>query len=133
MPTNSGYVSYVLEQLSALGQVSARRMFGGVGLYHGGLFFGLLANDTLYFKVGDSNRADYESRGMGRFRPYRDRPELSMTYYEVPADVLEDSEELTGWARRSVEVALACAKSATTPSKRKVKSARPAKGRGRAK
>jgi DNA transformation protein and related proteins len=132
MPTNPGYVSYVLEQLSALGQVSARRMFGGVGLYQGGLFFGLLFNDTLYFKVGDSNRADYESRGMGRFRPYRDRPELSMTYYEVPADVLEDAEELIGWARRSVEVALACAKSAPS-SKRETRSTPRAGRRGRAK
>ena len=113
MPMSAGYASYVLEQLTGLGQVTSRRMFGAVGLYQGGLFFGLVSGDTLYFKVGDRNRADYEERGMRRFRPYRDRPELSMTYYEVPADVLEDAEELIVWARRSVDEALSTAKRRT--------------------
>jgi DNA transformation protein len=59
----------------------------------------------LYFKVDDTNRPDYENRHMPRFRPYRDRPELSMTYYEVPADVIEDPEECVAWALRSVAAA----------------------------
>jgi len=42
---------------------------------------------------------------MSAFRPYADRPELSMSYYEAPADVLEDPAQLVSWARRSVAVA----------------------------
>ena len=57
--------------------------------------------------MDDSNRADYSKRGMGPFRPYADRPQLSMAYYEVPADGLEDPAELVSWARRSVAVAMA--------------------------
>ncbi len=95
---------YVLEQLGALGAVAPRRMFGAVGLYCDGVFFGLIAGDVLYFKVGESNRGDYAARGMSRFRPYRDRPHLSMNYYEVPADVLEEPEECVLWARRSLNV-----------------------------
>ncbi len=95
---------YVLEQLGALGAVTARRMFGAVGLYCDGVFFGLIAGDVLYFKVGESNRGDYAARGMSRFRPNRDRPHLSLNYYEVPADVLEDQEECVLWARRSLNV-----------------------------
>ncbi|MGO9425108.1 MAG: TfoX/Sxy family protein [Steroidobacteraceae bacterium] len=95
---------YVLEQLGALGAVAPRRMFGAVGLYCDGVFFGLIAGDVLYFKVGESNRGDYAARGMSRFRPYRDRPHLSMNYYEVPADVLEEPEECVLWARRSLNI-----------------------------
>ena len=84
-------------------------MFGGAGLYQDDVFFGLLFRDTLYFKVDGTNRADYELRGMGRFQPYPDKPYMSFTYYEVPADVLEDREELTSWARRSIAAALAVA------------------------
>jgi DNA transformation protein len=101
MAVKDEFLQYVLEQLAGLGRVSGRRMFGGVGLYHGELIFGLIARDTLYFKVSDANRPDYEARGMGRFRPYPDKPHWSMTYYEVPADVLEDADECSAWARKS--------------------------------
>ena len=110
MPVTSDYLNYVLEQLAGLGGVSARRMFGGVGLYCEELFFGLIDNDTLYLRVNDDNRADYTVRGMGQFRPYADRPELSMTYYETPAEILEDPAQLVVWAQRSVAAALAAAK-----------------------
>jgi len=105
MPVSNDYVQYVLEQLARLGSVTSRRMFGGVGLYCEGLFFGLISDDTLYFKVNDANRPDYESRGMGAFRPFRDKPDVSMTYYEVPADALEDGDELVAWARKAVAIA----------------------------
>jgi DNA transformation protein and related proteins len=110
MASRNEYLQYVLEQLAALPRVTSRHMFGGFGLYCDGLFFALIFSDTLYFKVGDANREEYESRGMNRFRPYEDRPELSMTYYEVPADVLEDVEAVVAWARRAVDAALASAK-----------------------
>jgi DNA transformation protein len=107
MAVSEGYLNYVLEQLSGLGRVTPRRMFGGVGLYHGERFFGVVFRDTLYLKVDDANRSDYETRGMDRFRPYADKPHLSMTYYAAPADILEDAEECTLWARRSVAAASA--------------------------
>jgi DNA transformation protein and related proteins len=106
MAASNEYLQYILEQLANLSQVSSRRMFGGFGLYSGSQFFALVFGDTLYFKVGDASRPDYESRGMRRFQPYKDKPLLSMSYYEVPADVLEDADELVVWARRAVEAAL---------------------------
>jgi DNA transformation protein len=102
MAVGADYLQYVLEQLARTGRVSSRRMFGGVGLYCDGVFFGIIDDDTLYFKVDDSTRADYEARGMKPFRPYRDKPEVSMSYYTVPVDVLDDAEDLVAWARRSV-------------------------------
>ena len=105
MTVSADFLAYVLDQLRELDNVSSRRMFGGAGLYRDELFFGLISDDTLYLRVDDSNRADYSARGAAPFRPYADRPELSMSYYEAPADVLEDARELAEWARRSVAVA----------------------------
>ena len=105
MTVSADYLQYVLDQLAAPGEVSARRMFGGVGLYSDELFFGLIAEDTLYLRVDDSNREDYTARGAAPFRPYADRPQLSMSYYEAPPGVLEDARQLSEWARRSVAVA----------------------------
>ncbi|HAK58914.1 MAG TPA: competence protein TfoX [Nitrospiraceae bacterium] len=104
MPVTQGYIDYVLDQLAALGPVDAKRMFGGVGLYSGGSFFGLIAADVLYFKVDESTRSGYESAGMGPFRPYG-KDSYAMQYYEVPADVLEDPDQLQQWAEGAISVA----------------------------
>jgi len=79
-------------------------MFGGVGVYAAELFFALLDDDTLYFKVDDATRPQFEHRGMAPFRPYGDDGEV-MGYYEVPADVLEDPEELGAWVGAALGVA----------------------------
>jgi DNA transformation protein len=121
MPVSNDYLQYVLEQLAGLGQVAARRMFGGVGLYHGERMFGLISADTLYFKANDSNRADYVERGAERFRPFADKPLLSMTYYALPADILEDAEECVRWSRKSAAVASAARTPAARRSKKKIR------------
>ena len=79
-------------------------MFGGVGIYAAELFFALLDDDTLYFKVDDSTRPRFEDRGMTPFRPYGEDGEV-MQYYEVPADVLEDPEALGAWVEAAIAVA----------------------------
>jgi DNA transformation protein len=104
MRVTDGFRAFVLEQLAGVTSVRARSMFGGVGLYAGDLFFGLIAADTLYLKVDDGNRGRYEAAGMAPFRPYPDRA-MAMPYYQVPAGVLEDGDALAAWARASVRAA----------------------------
>jgi DNA transformation protein len=103
MSVSDGYRTYIIEQLAALPALSTRRMFGGLGIYSDALFFALIDDDVLFFKVDDANRDDYVSRGMKAFMPFPGQPSLG--YFQVPADVIEEAEELTRWARRSVEVA----------------------------
>lgn len=103
MAFSEGYRDFVLEQLERVCPVTARSMFGGVGLYAQGLFFALIAEDRLYFKVDNSTRPDFERLSMGPFRPFGE--DKAMGYYEVPADVLEDRAQLEGWMRKAIEVA----------------------------
>ncbi|HEV2669521.1 MAG TPA: TfoX/Sxy family protein [Gemmatimonadales bacterium] len=105
MPVSPSFRTFVLEQLGrVIPQVRARSMFGGVGIYAGERFFALIANDTLYLKVDDSNRPDFEARGMGPFMPFGDERD-KMQYYEVPADLLDDPDALRPWAEKSIAVA----------------------------
>ena len=105
MTVSPGFRTFVLEQLGRVAQgVRGRSMFGGVGIYSGNLFFALIDDDTLYFKVDDSTRPEFESRNMEPFRPYGPEGEM-MQYYCVPADVLEDAEALGAWAQRAIAVA----------------------------
>ena len=134
MSVSADYLAYVLDQLAQLGEVSARRMFGGAGLYCDEFFFGLIADDTLYLRVDDSNRDDYTVRGAAAFRPYADRPHLSMSYFEAPAEVLDDARQLIEWARRSVTVAQRAPPPKERPGPKKARRARgAAPGRARAK
>ncbi|MFL6602815.1 MAG: TfoX/Sxy family protein [Steroidobacteraceae bacterium] len=139
MAISKQFVDYVLEQLQGLGRLTSRRMFSGVGLYSGGLFFGLLYNERLYFKTDDATRPAYEARGSEGFCPRPNMARVKMTYYTVPADVLEDAEQLVKWARQATAVALASenAKAAKTsvgkkPAEKKPAGKKPA-GRKRAK
>jgi DNA transformation protein len=106
MTVQAQYLAWILEQLAALGALRSNRMFGGVGLYSNELFFGLIDDDTLFFKTDEGNIAPYRERGMPRFMPFPDRPEAVLGYHQVPADVIEDAETLVDWARQSVAVAL---------------------------
>lgn len=104
LSVSPAFRQYVLDQLEELGEVTPRSMFGAVGLYHRGVFFGIIAGDVLYLKVGDLNRSDYVNAGMGPFRPYPHRGG-TMQYYAVPLAVLESAPELAKWARRSLVAA----------------------------
>jgi DNA transformation protein and related proteins len=103
MAVSKGYRDFVVEQLERVAPVTARAMFGGVGLYAEGLFFALIAEDRLYFKVDDSTRPDFERLGREPFRPFGGVK--AMGYYEVPADVLEDVAHLETWMRKAIDVA----------------------------
>jgi DNA transformation protein len=109
MAVTDSFVEFVLEQLESVAAITPKRMFGGVGLYAGDLFFALLAGDVLYLKADDSTRGELEAAGARPFQPYPDRPGGggTMRYYGVPVAILEDSDELTRWARISVAVARA--------------------------
>ena len=66
MSVSQGFRAFVLEQLARTTPgLRARSMFGGVGLYSGDLFFALMDDDVLYFKVDDTTRARFEKRGWG--------------------------------------------------------------------
>ena len=106
MAVSDEFIDYVIDQLAAWNEVSARRMFGGAGLNCEGKMFGLIADDVAYLKVDDSNREDFIKAGSSPFNPYPDKVKTAvMSYYEIPADVLENPDELARWAGRSLAIA----------------------------
>jgi DNA transformation protein and related proteins len=103
MALEDGYVEYVMDLLGPLGAVTGRRMFGGYGIWEDGDMFALLdRGSTLYFKVGDEARARYADAGSEQF--------MTMPYWSVPVDVLEDEDRLHAWAREAIAVGHATSK-----------------------
>lgn len=94
-----------MDQLTPLGDARGRPMFGGYGVYLDGLIIGLIAFDTFYLKVDDQNRPDFETAGSSPFRyDTKDGVHTITAYWEVPADVLDDSDALRAWALKSLAV-----------------------------
>lgn len=100
------FVEEVVERLEPVGTVHARAMFGGSGLYLEGVFFGLIANGTLYFRVDDASRGSFESAGSHAFQPFPDKPPMG-TYWSVPDRVQHSRDELRAWTLRALEAARA--------------------------
>lgn len=105
MPRDTAFVTYVLEQLVPLGDVTARAMFGGHGIYLEGRTFALIAEDTLYLKVDDGSRAEFEQAGLKPFRYESSKGTATMSYYEPPSAAIDDREQLCVWARKAVAAA----------------------------
>jgi DNA transformation protein len=101
---SEGFRAFALDQLSQVREVTSRSMFGGVGLYSGDVFFGMLAGDVLYLKCDDEMRRRALRAGARPFQPYPDRSGATK-YYEVPLAVLEDLDELGRWVTGAVAVA----------------------------
>ena len=97
----TGFQQFVLDQLAGMAAVTCRAMFGGYGLYQNGQFFGIIHHSRLYFKTHERTKARYVREGMQPFRP---NPSQTLkNYYEVPTDVIEDSDSLITWAKKAVE------------------------------
>ena len=119
MAVSPGYRAYVEEQIGRIVPVRSRRMFGGVGLYAGELFFALIDEDVLYLKADDVTRPAFEAAGARRFHPFAD--ERSMSYYTLPGGVLDDADRLEPWIRKALAAA-------ERKSVRRRKRAAPARG-----
>lgn len=104
MPVSPAFREFVLEQLRDGPPVTWRAMFGGVGLFSGGAFFGVVDDDVLFFRVDDETRPRYEAKGSRPFAPMVDEQPMR-GYYEIPGDVIDDRELLVDWAREAVRVA----------------------------
>ena len=102
------FLEYVLSDiLSEESGISSRAMFGGYGIYKDGVIFAIIANERLYFKVDDSNRSDYEQYGSGPFVYSQGKHKsTTMSYWELPVDIMEDRQAIAEWVRKSYQVSI---------------------------
>lgn len=118
MPVSDGFKDLVVDLLAEFGPVSIRNMFGGAGVYADGVMFAILANDTLYLKADETSARAFADEGM---QPFSYRPEgrepIAMSYWEVPARLLDEPVELVSWVRDAHRIA--CAAKSKPPRSRR--------------
>ena len=101
----SEFVDFLDEVFARFGRIQTRRMFGGHGLYHEGVMFGLVADEVLYLKADINNAQYFEALDLPPFQYSRGERRISMSYFQAPEAIYDDLELAALWARRSFDVA----------------------------
>lgn len=104
MKKDRGFYEYVVNDVfDGIDGISSRAMFGGWGIYRDGIFFALIDDGKLYFKAGESNLPDFEAAGCKPFVYFAKEKKMTMSYWNVPEDILESKTELKIWIEKAVE------------------------------
>lgn len=127
MPADSPLVAHAIELLSPLGEVRARRMFGGHGLYLQGLFIAIIADEVLYLKADGQAQPAFAAAGCLPFS-YSPRPDrqIVMSFWNAPEEAMDSPAGMAPWARLAMASALRAA-AAKAPAAAARPRARPAK------
>lgn len=106
MVASDGFAEFLREQLAPLGHVTMRRMFGKTGVFCNGLMFGMVADDVLYVRVDDENRAAFKEAEADPPLNYEKRGStIDLSFWRVPERLLDEPEELVLWATTALGAA----------------------------
>jgi len=102
MPKDDSLKDFILDQLMVLPQLAASSMFSSWGLYSDNVFFGIINDGHLYFKPNEITSQKYKDHGMKDFQP--SAKQKLKNYFEVPGDIIENSDELLIWAKEALSI-----------------------------
>jgi len=97
---------FLIDLFAQFGPVTIRRMFSGFGISADGTNFALALRSGLYFRADDETIPRFEAEGSKPFQ-YQTRAKTVTigSYWELPARLFDDSEELAVWARAALAAA----------------------------
>lgn len=108
MAASAEFIAFAIEQMAGLGAVTARRMFGGAGLYRGTTMFALIADDTLFFRTDRAGEEFFVQAGLSPFSyATHNGPRTLRAFWRAPEQCHDDPEEMVLWARRACAAASA--------------------------
>jgi DNA transformation protein len=107
---SADFVAYVVETMRPALDATAKRMFGGHGIFDGERMFALIVDDVLYLRCGEGNRAAFDRLDLPPFEYSRaGGRRVAMSYRQAPDEALESPAEMREWVRGAVLAARAAA------------------------
>ena len=97
---------FLIDLFADFGPVTIRKMFSGFGISADGTNFALALRAGLYFRADDHTIPQFEAEGSQPFQ-YQTRAKTVTvnSYWQLPARLFDDSEELADWARAALAAA----------------------------
>jgi DNA transformation protein len=103
---SAGFAEFLRDQLSPLGRITVRRMFGKSGVFCDGVMLGMVTGDTLYFRVDEQNREAFrEAEGAPPLNYAKGGRLIDLAFWRAPERLLDEPDELLSWARVALEAA----------------------------
>jgi DNA transformation protein len=98
----------ITDLFAGLGPVSIRRLFGGKGIYHGGVIVAVEIRGELMLKADAVSAPDFEAAGARQwtYTGSRHGKLVAMPYWTVPDSAVDDPDEFALWARKAYEAGL---------------------------
>jgi DNA transformation protein len=132
---------FLIDLFADFGPVTIRPMFSGFGISVDGVHFALSLRAGLYFRADEQSIPQFEAEGSGPFQYQQRKTAKTVTvnsYWQLPARLFDDSEELADWARAALGAAQRAglkkrtrAKKARSPAKKAAKKRKAVKKRNR--
>jgi DNA transformation protein len=106
MVASDSFAEFLREQLAPMGRVTMRRMFGKTGVFCNGLMFGMIADDVLFVRVDEHNKAVFKEAGSAPPLNYEKQGRtIDLAFWRVPERLLDEPAELVVWARAALAAA----------------------------
>jgi DNA transformation protein len=121
MVARNGFTEFLRDQLAPLGCITMRRMFGKTGVFCDGLMFGMVRDDTLYFRVDIQNCAAFKEAKSYPPLNYEKKGEtIDLSFWRAPERLMDEPDELLIWARLALGAAsrVAAKRVRTTPRRK---------------
>jgi len=127
----SDALAHALELMASAGPVTPKRMFGGHGLFHQGLMFGIWIEERLYFKVDTISRPAFTTRGLPPFTYVSKGQPRALGYHQAPAEVFDDAQEMAAWVRQAQATAQRAAQATASRQRKPAQAGARARARAR--
>jgi DNA transformation protein and related proteins len=131
MVASDSFAEFLREQLAPLGHITMRRMFGKTGVFCDGVMFGMVTDNTLYFRVDDANRSAFQEAASSPPLNYRKKGDtIDLSFWRAPERLFDEPDEFVAWARIALAAARRVAAKRTGTAKPKIKASAKARGAG---
>ena len=106
MVASATFAEFLREQLAPLGRITVRRMFGKTGVFCDGVMFGMVTENTLYFRVDDQNRVTFrEAEAFPPLNYAKKGSTIDLSFWRVPERRFDEPDELVTWAQAALAAA----------------------------
>ncbi len=106
MGVSDSFAAFLREQLSPLGRITMRRMFGKTGVFCDGLMFGIMTDDVLYLRVDEHNRAAFkEAKDFPPLSYEKQGATIDLAFWRAPERLYDEPAELVEWGHAALAAA----------------------------
>ncbi len=106
MDASNSFAEFLREQLAPLGHVTLRRMFGKTGVFCNGWMFGMVSDNTLYFRVDDQNRVAFaEAQSSPPLNYEKKGTTIDLAFWRAPERLFDEPDEFLTWAQAALAAA----------------------------